>query len=133
MSQTYPDLPPICPYCAKPSVQFGGLKLYPHRLDLADKTFYLCEPCDAFVGTHKGTNKPLGTLANKVLREQRKLAHATFDPLWKEAQYTRGEAYRRLAKAMNLSRDECHIGMFNLEQCKQVIQLCNSMEIHRIT
>lgn len=133
MSQTYPDLPPICPYCDQPSVQFGGLKLYPHRQDLASKTFFLCEPCDAFVGTHKGTNKPLGTLANKPLREQRKLAHATFDPLWKEEQYSRGEAYRRLTKAMNLSRDACHIGMFNLEQCKQVIQLCNSLEIHRIT
>lgn len=133
MSQTYPDLPPICPYCDQPSVQFGGLKLYPHRQDLASKTFFLCEPCDAFVGTHKGTNKPLGTLANKPLREHRKLAHATFDPLWKEEQYSRGEAYRRLTKAMNLSRDACHIGMFNLEQCKQVIQLCNSLEIHRIT
>lgn len=133
MSETYPDHPPVCPYCAQPSVQVGALKLYPHRKDLEAKTFYLCEPCDAFVGTHMGTNKPLGTLANKLLREQRKLAHACFDPLWKDGQYSRGEAYRRLAKGMALSRDECHIGMFDLQQCKIVIQLCNSMEIHRLT
>jgi hypothetical protein len=133
MSSTYPDLPPTCPYCSNQSVQVGGLKLYPHRKDLEEKTFYLCEPCDAFVGTHKGTNKPLGTLANKPLREVRKLAHATFDPLWKDGQYGRGEAYRRLAKAMELSRENCHIAMFNIEQCKQVIQLVNSNEIHRLT
>lgn len=47
--------------------------------------------------------------------------------------YGRGEAYRRLAKAMQLEREDCHIAMFNLEQCKTVIQLCNSLEIHRIT
>lgn len=125
------DVPPVCPYCSNQSVQVGALKIYPHRPDLAAKTFYLCTPCDAFVGTHKGTNRPLGTLANKVLREQRKLAHSCFDPLWKEEQYSRGEAYRRLANKMQLTRDECHIGMFNLEQCKTVIQLCNSGEIHR--
>lgn len=133
MSQPYPDHPPVCPYCHQASVRVGGLKLYPHREDLASKTFYLCEPCDAYVGTHKGTNKALGTLANKVLREQRKLAHATFDPLWRDGLYGRGEAYRRLAKAMQLEREDCHIAMFNLEQCKTVIQLCNSLEIHRIT
>lgn len=125
------DIPPICPYCSIQSVQVGAIVLYPHRPDLAEKSFYLCKPCDAFVGCHKGSNQPLGTLANKALREQRKLAHATFDPLWKNGPYGRGEAYRRLASKMQLSREDCHIGMFNLEQCKQTIQLCNSMEIHR--
>lgn len=133
MTSTYPDLPPTCPYCSNQSVQVGGLKLYPHRKDLEEKTFYLCEPCDAFVGTHKGTNKPLGTLANKALREIRKLAHATFDPLWKDGTYSRGEAYRKLAKGMALAREECHIAMFDIQQCKIVIQLVNSREIHRLT
>jgi hypothetical protein len=132
MTEGHPDIPPICPYCSNQSVQVGGLKLYPHREDLASKTFYLCEPCDAFVGTHKGTNKPLGTLANKPLREIRKLAHATFDPLWKDGQYGRGEAYRRLAKAMGITREDCHIAMFSIEQCKSVIQVVNSNEIHRL-
>lgn len=124
---------PTCPYCQQAAQQVGGLHLYPHREDLTDRTFYVCDPCNAYVGCHKGTTTPLGSLANAVLRDQRKLAHRAFDALWKQGIYGRGDAYRRLAKAMNLAREDCHIGMFNLEQCKHVIQLCNSHEIHRIT
>ena len=29
---------------------------------------YICKPCDAYVGVHKGTDKALGRLANKELR-----------------------------------------------------------------
>lgn len=133
MTQMLPDVPPTCPYCGNQSQQVGGLHLYPHREDLASRTFYVCDPCDAFVGTHRGTNTPLGTLANKLLREYRKMAHAAFDPLWREGTYTRGNAYRKLAIAMDLPREDCHIAMFGLDQCKHVIQLCNSLEIHRIT
>lgn len=43
----------------------------------------------------------------------------------------RTEAYRLLAKGMNIPFETCHIGNFNEEQCQQVIDLCNSKEIHK--
>jgi hypothetical protein len=98
---------------------------------------YLCRPCRAYVGCHKGTTKPLGRLADAELREWKKRAHAAFDPVWQEhwqrenagsAGYKKGMArdgrYRRLAELMGLSREECHIGMFDVEQCKEVVRLC---------
>ena len=40
---------------------------------------HICDSCGAFVGCHKGTSNPLGTLANAELRELRKQAHSVFD------------------------------------------------------
>ena len=33
---------------------------------------YLCTNCNAFTGVHKNSDKPLGTLANSILRTKRK-------------------------------------------------------------
>lgn len=82
----------------------------------------MCRICDARVGTHKNSKTPLGTLANSELRALRKVCHKRFDSLWKSKQMTRSGAYRWLAKSMNLSPKEAHIGMFNEVQCKQLIK-----------
>lgn len=34
-----------------------------------------------------------------------------------------------LAKAMDISVENCHIGVFNEDQCRKVIQLCKAGEI----
>jgi hypothetical protein len=80
----------------------------------------LCKPCNAYVGVHKGTTKPLGILANAELREWKKKAHAAFDPIWKSGEMSRGKAYALLAKAMGVN--EIHIGESNIETCKQIIE-----------
>ena len=63
-----------CPYCTNHSRLTDGTEIYPHRPDLAEKKFYYCKPCDAFTGCHKGTETPLGTLANKPTRKARTAA-----------------------------------------------------------
>ena len=117
-------LTPFCPYCGEPSKLVTGLVIYPHRPDLEDRYFYLCAPCEAFVGTHKGTKTPLGRLANAELRTAKMAAHAAFDPLWQVGKKTRKEAYQWLAHEMGIFFKHCHIGEFDLEQCKQVIAIC---------
>lgn len=113
----------VCQYCGNQANLVMGDKIYPHRKDLFTKKFYICESCQAWVGTHRdGT--PLGRLANKELRLLKKKAHDSFDPLWRYGAKNRQQAYRWLAKEMNLSREQCHIGMFNEEQCKKVIEIC---------
>jgi len=54
---------------------------------------YLCRSCDAYVGVHKGTDKPKGRLANAELREYKKKAHSAFDPLWRFGGMMRRQAY----------------------------------------
>lgn len=38
----------------------------------------------------------------------------------------RGGRYKKLAELMGLSMAECHIGMFDEEQCRKVVELCAS-------
>jgi hypothetical protein len=107
----------------------SGAEIYPHRPDLSHLKFYACLPCSAWVGCHRGTTKPLGRLANAELREAKTEAHNAFDPLWKFEQFhrqkmKRTEAYQWLANQLEISVDDCHIGMFDVETCGKVVEIC---------
>jgi hypothetical protein len=69
-----------------------------------------------------GTNRPLGRLANAELREWKKRAHAHFDPLWQSRRYSRSKAYRMASDMMGKSVSETHIGMFDVQDCKDLIE-----------
>lgn len=71
-----------------------------------DKQFYLCAPCDAYVGCHQGTTNAPGRLANTELRAAKMAAHAAFDPLWQSGAKKRGAAYAWLATALGLDPDD---------------------------
>lgn len=109
----------VCPYCDQPAKQVTGEKVYPHRRDLWSKRFYLCEPCQAWVGCY-GSGKPLGRLANAELRRAKMSAHNAFDGLWKYRGMSRSEAYRWLAEKLGIEQEQCHIGMFDVDQCRRV-------------
>jgi hypothetical protein len=114
----------ICPYDKARAKLVDGSAIYPHRIDLHSKRFYLCEVCGAYVGCHEGTNRALGRLANAELRRWKSKAHASFDPLWKTRKWgTRKQAYTRLASELGVAENGCHIGMFDVEQCKKVISI----------
>ena len=81
---------------------------------------WLCKDCDARVGCHQNTKTPLGTMANKELRDWRIKAHAFFDPLWKSGKYKRSMAYNFLNQQMGR---EIHIGESDIETCKEIIEL----------
>lgn len=115
------SLGPTCPYCAGLSELVVGDVIYPHRPDLAAKKVWRCPPCNAYVGCHPGTTKPLGRLANAALREAKIQAHAAFDPLWRTGWMGRHQAYGWLAMQLGLARDDCHIGLFDLDGCQRVV------------
>ena len=61
----------ICRYCGGVVRLVPARKIYgasTDRLGLTDENIYLCQNCNARVGCHKGTNSPLGNVANEVLR-----------------------------------------------------------------
>lgn len=118
-----------CAYCNKPAELVGGEEIYPHRPDLYQKKFWRCRPCKAYVGCHKpdvgygdGT-RPLGRLANAELRAAKSAAHAAFDPVWQEGVVKRGSAYAWLAEKLGIQAKQCHIGEFDVDQCKRVVQI----------
>lgn len=124
-----------CPYCNKPAKIVNGKVIYPHRPDLAGKKFWQCAACDAYVGCH-GFNprhgyrgiEPLGRLANRELRAAKMAAHAAFDPIWQSGRKTRTQAYSDLASRLGIPMSQCHIGLFDVEMCHRVIELCREKE-----
>lgn len=108
-----------CPYCGRLAEYVDSKVVYGKSYGM----IYLCRNCMAYVGVHKGSDRPLGRLANAELRYWKKKAHAAFDPLWQRGPFKgyRNAAYGWLAKKMGLPIDQTHIGMFDVGQCKQAI------------
>lgn len=118
----------LCPYCQRDAAKVTGKQIYPHRPDLYAKTFYECDPCDAYVGCHPGTDTPLGRLADAELREEKMRAHAAFDPIWRSGSKKRGSAYAWLADQLGIDKKECHIGMFDVAMCRRVVEVCKGSQ-----
>ncbi len=92
---------------------------------------YICEnypQCDSYVGIHRGSAKPLGVMANAEHRELKKECHARFDDFWKTGAMSRHKAYRKLQKIMGLPAKKAHIGMFSVEQCRELLAKLESNE-----
>lgn len=114
--------PIVCQYCNGFAELVPGDIMYPRRHDLRGKSFYRCTPCDAHVGCHPGGYTPLGSLANKPLRTARIATHKEFDQLWHGGAMPRWAAYKWLRSMMDMSRDECHIGLFSESDCTRAIE-----------
>lgn len=94
-----------------------------------------CAVCDAYCGTHPD-GSPLGTLADRQLRTDRRRLHDLFDPLWRGVHLAyagipinagrvrhlmRVRAYEWLADQMNMHFVECHIAQFNRDLCARAM------------
>ena len=122
--------PPICPYCQAEAVWLADSSSIYRGTDYGPA--WICRPCDAWVGVHKGTTNALGRLADAELRKAKIAMHAVFDPLWRERMirsglsqgHARGKAYKWLAGELGIERKDCHVGMFDLETCRRATELC---------
>ena len=116
-------IPTTCRYCGEEVIYTSNSEVY--GKEYGNGKCYLCRNCRAFVGVHTGTKIPLGTLANDELRKMRNEAHNMFDKLWKAPTriMKRNDAYYWLAQKMGLKKEDTHIALFEIEQCKQVVKL----------
>lgn len=126
----------VCDYCRAPATFLASSAPLYRGKDYGPA--WACMGCQAWVGCHPGTERPLGRLADKELREWKRKAHAAFDPLWERKLATRraergpaypkaaarGSGYKWLAEQLRITREQCHIGMFDVETCKRVVELC---------
>jgi hypothetical protein len=119
----------LCDYCGGPTLLVTGKDVYPHRPDLEGKSFYMCVPCNAWVGCHLGTDKPMGRLANAELRRAKMAAHAAFDPLWQQGLAKRSHAYAWLAEQLEITQHNCHIGQFDVATCQRVVDMFTAIDL----
>lgn len=122
----------VCPYCGKLSELTDSAEIYGQSYG----NIYLCRPCQAWVGVHKSTNQALGRLGTKELRALHREAHEWLDkmhqegiirqliPMYIQGVSDREKTYLWLAEQMGIQREYCHIGFFDEQQSRQVIDIC---------
>lgn len=125
----------ICQYCNTNAKLVDSSVVYGKSYGM----IWYCQDCKAWVGVHKNSKKnaPLGILANSELREWKKKAHSLFDELWKikmekdkcSKSKARKAAYKWLSGMMGIDYNKCHIGKFDIEKCKQVVNICQNFHL----
>lgn len=113
-----------CPYCGGKTALVTGEVIYPYRPDLHGKHYWLCQPCNAWVGCHPDSTRPMGVPADAKTRQARMRAHEAFDPIWRTGRMTRRKAYDWLAAQMGLPVKATHISWFDQALCQQVLAIC---------
>lgn len=101
---------PICPTCGEPA-RIAATKYGPRA---------------SCCGLHSWGYKPL---VDPETHAARNAAHAAFDPLWQGRQMSRGEAYRRLQIAMDMTSAECHISLMSADQARRVVEIARSGQL----
>lgn len=109
----------LCPYCNKKAEWVPNEQVYGHRYGRSYMC-YFCKACDSYVGCHNNTQTPLGTMANKELRQWRVKAHAHIDPLWRSGRMKRSAVYKLLKDKLG---KPIHIGSADIDLCKEILAL----------
>lgn len=112
-----------CPYCGGPAELVDSARVYNGR---SFGMIWDCRPCDAYVGVHRNSKNfaPKGRLANKELRAWKVKAHAAFDPLWQgPGGMSRRDAYAHMQKIMGMTKNQAHIGKFDVGECQRLVAL----------
>lgn len=115
-------VPTVCPLCGSSVVLKHHNEVLGYTIPNRYPWFYVCTTCDARVSLHTNTYIPIGYLANRELRIERMNLKNSFKHLYSGDDCpfcSRGAAYSWLAQMMRLHPKNCHIGHFNLAQCKQ--------------
>ena len=61
-----------------------------------------------------------GNLVDKDTHDARKIAHSSFDTLWKKYGMDRSEAYTLLAKELGVSKSDCHMKLMDKDTANKV-------------
>ena len=114
-----------CPYCRSQALLRPASVVHEHAAP--GEEVYVCARfpiCNTYVSAHRDSHLPMGTLADKSLRQKRRQAHIAMNQLWEQGLMTRKEAYRWLQVQLGLPESEAHIGRFSAYRCEQVLDLC---------
>ncbi|WP_228484386.1 zinc-finger-containing protein, partial [Pseudomonas aeruginosa] len=122
-------IPTVCPYCGSDVDLVNNSEIYRGK-SYGDWPYaYRCAnfngDCDSFVGLHPDTDLPLGTLADKPLREARNRCKRPFERIWRDKLMTRNQAYAWLAAELQIMPPECHFGLFDVDRCERAKRICD--------
>lgn len=90
-----------------------GAEVYPHRTDLAQLPFWICDTCKNYVGCHHKTDsptKPKGSIPTKEVRQWRLVLHRKVDRMWMRASNKRKQRQRVYAYMSDVLGYTYHAG-----------------------
>jgi len=99
----------------------SGKEIYPHRKDLYNLPFWVCDSCKNYVGTHRGTTNPLGVIPSKEIRQLRQKIHLLLDPLWKMGKIKRSVLYKEISERIGKEYHTAHIK--SIEEGNNIINI----------
>ena len=100
-----------------------GAEIYPHRNDLKELPFWICDNCKNYVGCHHKTDnrtQPLGTIPTEETRKARRMVHSVIDPLWKSGKIHRKKLYGKLSTHICKTYHTA-----NITTMEEAIEICN--------
>ena len=104
---------PRCPYCGSHTILRSADGIY--RENARNDMLYVCKNypvCDSYVRVQRGTKIPLGTVANRELRELRAEAHRQFDKLYKHGYMSKHDAYQWLGGILSVPAKQAHSSVY---------------------
>jgi hypothetical protein len=105
-----------CQYCHSNNIKIMTQTEFYGR-EYNGAKMYVCQKCGARAGCHKGTEIPLGCLADDELRKLRKEIHDIIDTMWKTRE-ERTILYKKLSEKYG---DKFHVGFLKNEQARWVL------------
>lgn len=101
-----------------------GKKIYPHRPDLSELPFWICDTCGNYVGCHhktKDRTRPLGCIPTHEIKDARKHIHVLLDYLWKSKKMRRKEIYALLSEKTGRNYHTANIR--SVEEAREVYRI----------
>lgn len=124
-----------CPYCGAQAFLHPSSAVYGINAR-SGESLYVCSrypACDSYVGAHRKSLLPMGSLANGDLRNKRIQAHKVFDRLWQNGIMEKWQAYQWMQAKFGLSSEQAHIAKFSEYMCDQLIRICEqALENNRL-
>ena len=117
-----------CPYCGAEAILKPSSMVFGIHTEDAKQQIYVCRnwpACDSYVFAHRKDGSPMGTLANKELRQKRIQTHKVFSAYQKATKMKKWAAYIWLEGKLGLTEKTMHIGLFSSEDCDRAITLLN--------
>ncbi len=116
-----------CPYCGSLVTKRAASYVYGKNAK-PDTFLYVCDrypACDSCVAAHTKSGLPMGTPANKTLRNKRIAAHKALDRIWENGYMTKEQEYIWLQAKLDMPANVMHIGKLNEYYCNRIIYECN--------
>jgi hypothetical protein len=112
----------------------NGKEIYPHRVDLRNLPFWICDTCSNYVGCHhktKNPTQPLGCIPTPEIKKERQRIHRLIDPVWKNGLMDRKAVYAYITERIGWQFHTAKIR--SVEEVEQVYEIVRTLKLNLIT